>query len=182
MNKSQTTLQVVASGAALSETAEGLEQRLSRLQTLLRRLLELAEEKLTALARADTEVLQRCAAAEAEVLDEAFRLEQERDAIVARLAHGLQWPKGRAVHVTELAGRLGEPLASRIRARSMGLREVAGALREKNRLTASVAQNLQSHVRGIFSELAKVNQETVVYGPHGDHKHTNKRSWVDAVG
>jgi hypothetical protein len=55
-------------------------------------------------------------------------------------------------------------------------------LEEKNRLVAAVAHGLHAHVRGVFTDLASANQETVVYGRSGRHDQRVTRSWVDAVG
>ena len=98
------------------------------------------------------------------------------------LSQELHQPELTKLQLGEIAGYLPEPTASAIRARSMALREMAQTLKRKNRLAAQVAQDLQTHIRGIFAELAKVNQEQVVYGPRGNHEQTSTRSWVDAVG
>lgn len=152
------------------------------LHELLKQLLELATSKLAAMRAADTDALQRCAANESAVLQRLFEQEKERDAAIARLAQGLPPGGTGPPRLSELAQRLGEPFSSRLRAKTAGLREVATALQEKNRLAAAVARNLHTHICAVFDDVAKVNQESVVYGPSGKHEQRSKRTWVDAVG
>lgn len=149
---------------------------------LLRRLLELAGDKLAAMRRADTEALQRCAVEESEVLQRMFERERHRHALLARLAQSLQWRDASQVTLLDILARLPEPFSSRLRAKTAGLRQSAAELQEKNRLAAAVARNLHMHIRAVFDDVASANQESVVYGPNGQHEQRNTKSWVDAVG
>jgi len=151
-------------------------------QELLQRLLELAGRKLAALRAADTGSLHACAAGESAALHALFEKERERDAAIARLAQGLRLPDRPPPRLSEIAALLPEPWASRLRAKIAGLRQVAAALQEKNRLAATVARNLHTHICAVFADVAQVNQETIVYGPSGKHEQRRTTSWVDAVG
>ncbi len=155
---------------------------LADLQGLVTHLLDLANQKLAAMRRADAAALQHIAAREAGLIDQVQRHKQVRHAVLARLAQGLRAPELPAAGLEKIAARLPEPQASSIVARTRGLREIALALEQKNRLAAEVAHRLQSHVRGLFSQLAQAGQESVVYGPRGQHEQTRTRVWVDAVG
>jgi flagellar biosynthesis/type III secretory pathway chaperone len=155
---------------------------LATLQGLLQRLTELASRKLDAMRRADTGDLQSCTAMEHRLLADVSAARKEREAIVARLAQTLHWPEAVTAPLGEVADRLPEPFSSYIRAKNRALREVADTLQQKNRLAAVVARNLHTHVRSIFAELAKANQECVLYGPSGQHEQTSTDAWVDAVG
>jgi hypothetical protein len=86
------------------------------------------------------------------------------------------------LRLKDIAARLPEPLASSLRARSTVLQTSAAELQRKNRLAGRVAQNLQSHIRGIFADVAAAAQESLVYGPQGQHETGRPRCWVDAVG
>ncbi len=164
------------------QAAQELPALLAELHESLKQLLELAGEKLAAMRRADHEALQQCAQREGQVLQELFRREPQRKAVLARLAHGLRAPHESVPCLSDLTGRLPEPLASSLRARAGALRAVAEELQRKNRLAAAVARNLQSHIRGIFAELAGVAQESQMYGPHGRQQNGAARCWIDALG
>jgi hypothetical protein len=168
-----------APAAGLTETARELSQHLADLHAALKQLAELATEKLAAMRRADTDALNGCAEREEGLLRTVLRDEQGRNAILARLAQSLHCPQ---VRLTEIVDRLPEPVASALRARSVALKEIAGELQRRNRLAASVAQNLQAHIRGIFADVASANRESLVYGPRGQHEMSSPRRWVDAVG
>jgi len=155
---------------------------LSNLQTALKRLLALAEEKLAAMRAADVGALRDCALREDALLKQVFMEEKQRKAVLARVAQSVPCSGQERVSLTELADHLPEPLASSLRARSTALQALAEKLQQKNRVAANVAQNLQSHIRGVFAAVAKVGQETGVYGPRGEHESNVERRWIDAVG
>jgi flagellar biosynthesis/type III secretory pathway chaperone len=163
-------------------SAAELSDNLGVLHTLLKQLAEQADAKLAALRAADAKALQACAARETELLQQVTRNAQERQATLARLAQHLRPPLRPDLPLAALIEQFPEPQASILRARSVALRESAGKLQEKNRLAARVAHHLQTHIRAVFTELAKVNQESVVYGPKGQHEQAALRSCLDAVG
>jgi flagellar biosynthesis/type III secretory pathway chaperone len=164
------------------DSAVELSDNLGALHTLLKQLADQADAKLAALRAADASALQTCAARETELLQHVARNAQERQAIVARLAQHLPPSLPNEMPLSELIEKFPEPQASILRARSLALRESARKLQEKNSLAARVAHHLQSHIRAVFAELAKVNQESVVYGPKGQHEQAALRSCLDAVG
>jgi hypothetical protein len=155
---------------------------LSTLHELLNQLLELARDKLDAMRHADALALHRCAAEECGVLERLLDQEHSRNAALARLAQTLHWNDPAPLRLADIAQRLPEPLSSRLRARTAGLRRTADELRQKNRLAAEVARHLHDHIRAVFEDLARVNQESVVYGPRGNHEQRTNQTWVDAVG
>ncbi|MBI5865546.1 MAG: flagellar export chaperone FlgN [Planctomycetes bacterium] len=145
-------------------------------------LLDLASRKLAALRNADVAALSQLATEEAAQLESLARADADRPAIIARLAQQLPGPRIAPLKLSALSEKLPEPFSSQIRAKSEGLRAIATRLEEKNRLAAIVARTLHKHIRGVFADLAKANQETVVYGRTGQHEQRTTRSWVDAVG
>lgn len=165
-----------------ADLARPLIENLAGLQGLLRQLLESTTAKLAAIRAADAEGLQRGAAREAEMLEQVYRLEQQRTAVLARLAQVLPGAAAKQARLSEIAALLPEPAASALRARNAALQQIALELRQKNGLVARVARHLQSHLAAVFSALAQANQESVVYGPKGQHAARRVRSWVDAVG
>jgi hypothetical protein len=157
-------------------------EMLTALQQLLKQLLELADRKLIAMRSADTDALQECAADEGKLLEAVFQRERQRKAVLARLAQSLRWPGGERARLGEIAERLPEPFSSRLRAKTVGLQQVATGLQRKNHLAAGVARNLHEHIRSVFADIAKANQESIVYGPDGKHEQPTARAWLDAVG
>lgn len=168
-----------ATSAAL---ARELAENLDALRDLLKQLLDLSGDKLAAIRGADHAALQRCAAREGGLLEEVRRVEQQRAAILARAAQHLLLPPSATQRVGALADHFPAPGATLLRAKNAALRQVAAQLQQKNSLVAAVAQNLQTHLRAIFADVARAAQETVVYGPKGQPEARNTRSWVDAVG
>jgi hypothetical protein len=188
MNRSTAAVRDTSSAAGTTHAAtlgvalRELGQHLSDLQTALQQLSDLAADKLAALRRADTEALQACAAREEQLLREVFRSEPSRKAALARVAQTLLLADAARAQLNDIVARLPEPQASSWRARSVALRDIAAELQRKNRLAAGVARNLHSHIRGIFADVATAAQESVVYGPQGQHAAGCPRCWVDAVG
>lgn len=155
---------------------------LNRWQGQLAGLLTIADEKLAAMRRADADALTSCAQREEMLLRGIAAGEPERHELLARLAQGLPGARRRVDRLSELAELLPEPYASQILAKNTGLRQVALKLREKNRLAAGVARQLQLHIRGVFADVAKASQESIGYGPQGQHEQQVRLSFVDAVG
>lgn len=173
---------VPAPGSGGTEVWRELLDQLAGLHTALQSLVALATDKLAALRRADVPVLENCAARESELLTALARGEPQRKAVLARVAQALPGGGDGAPRLSAVAERLPEPWRSALRARNVALQEIAAELQQKNRLAARVAQNLHSHIRGIFAELAGAAQESAVYGPQGKHETGAPRCWVDAVG
>ena len=167
---------------ALETSAHELIDSLIKLHELLKQLVGGVEEKLAGMRGADVEVLHACAQREKQLLEEVFQTERERDAILARLAQTLHMPQLKSAPLSEIVNHIPEPLCSALRARNVALRDIAIKLQQKNRLAAQVAHNLQTHIRAVFVELAKANQESIVYGPKGQHEQANIRTCLDAVG
>jgi flagellar biosynthesis/type III secretory pathway chaperone len=159
-----------------------LSQYLADLHDALKRLGALAAEKLAALRTANTAALRDCAVRENELVRQVLCDEQQRDAVLARLAQSLPGCPPKPVRLTELIEHLPEPLAGPLRARRAGLQEMATELQRKNRLVEAVVRNLQAHIRGVFAEVAKAAQESLVYGARGQHEVGSTRCCMDAVG
>lgn len=182
MTRREATTKLDAGGADLSSSCRALIDCLAVLHDVLKQFVEQSDRKLSALREADAEAMHRGAAREAELLEKVQEHRRARNAILARLAQGLQWPGVRSARLGKIAERIPEPFSSILRARTVALRELATTLEQKNKLAALVARNLQTHVRGMFADIASATLESVVYGPNGNHEQTRKQSWVDAVG
>lgn len=169
-------------GVSLEESGKQLAEQLATLGGLMRELLAIGREKLAFMRTADAEALNQCAAREARVLEEVLRCEQQRGAVLARLARNLRLSESRPASVSEIAEKTPEPISSSIRARMRPLAEISSELKRINRVASLVARDLQGHIRGVFAALAEVGRQPVGYGPQGRQAHLNKDAWLDAVG
>lgn len=182
---SQPVLKAVRGGSAPATQVAAvteLGRYLADLHARLKELVALTDEKLSALKRADVAALDACAIREQVLVKDVLTREEQRNAILARVAQCLPSKPRPGAGLTEIADLLPEPAASALRARSVALRGLATELQRKNRIAADVARNLQTHIRGIFAEVAKAAQESVVYGSSGQHELSSVRRCVDAVG
>jgi hypothetical protein len=167
---------------SLAASVQSLDAALTAWHDQLGRLAELAAEKLAAMRAADADALQRCSADEAELLERVRSTAADREAALAGVAQAVRWEGVKTARLPQLAARLPQPHASRIHAKSLALREIAGTLEKRNRLAAGVARNLQSHLRAVLEGLAQGGQESVVYGRSGQFQNAAALNWVDAVG
>ncbi len=167
---------------AAADAARDLCENVAALQALLRQFVELADRKLAAMRAGQAGALQECAAREDELLGEIECGHRRRQAALARLAQALRAPHLARARLSDVPEYLPEPSASLLRVRNAALQQIAATLQQKNRLAAQVAQHLQMHLRAVFAEVAKANQESVVYGPQGQHRHSIVRSCLDAMG
>jgi hypothetical protein len=173
---------VHADNAADPGSVDELLQYLQTLHTLLKKLEELANEKLAALRKADSAALVDCAAREGVLIRDVLFGQQQRDALLARVAQRLPADAGEVTTVSALAQHFSEPISSSLRARGAALRAVAIELRRKNNVVSEVARNLQAHIHGIFTDVANASQETLVYGAKGNPEKSRTRFCVDATG
>lgn len=155
---------------------------LSELREGLRRLDDIASEKLTALRKADCAALLKCAEQEGQALERVGKRDRQRSALLARLAQRMPGASKPQPRLSEIADSFPEPFASQIRSQALGLRELALSLQKKNGLVAAVARGLHNTVRSIFEDVSRVNQESIGYGPDGRDERRDARSWIDAVG
>jgi hypothetical protein len=173
--------------AALAESGPAPEPnallaQLAALHAQLKRLEELAGEKLDALRKADTSTLHRCAAEEGELLEGLYGRDPRQPAVLAGLAQQLRGAGRRGARLSELAQEYDEPIASRIRARLAGLGEIAARLEKKNRLAASVARGLHEAVRAALEDVRQARREPVGYEASGKLASRARDGWIDAIG
>lgn len=159
----------------LLETLGALEHQLSS-------LVELAEEKLAAMRAADTTRLNACACQEAAALEGLFALDQQRAAILARLAQTLPDERVTERRLSEIAHVFDEPARGKLLEKTRVLRDLGERLRKKNQLAATVARHLHKHIRAVFADVAKASQESAGYGPDGRGKQQTRETWVNAIG
>ena len=175
--------------ASAGAQAGGLSHLLARLMAALggwhrqlSDLVQITEQKLSAMRRADITAMHACMQEESTALQTIAAGEQERRAILAAVAQRLHLPADATPQLSKIAERLAEPESSHLRAKTLGLQELAERLKKRKSLAAVVARSLQSHVRAALAEVSGVNQSSIGYGPSGRAEQRITRSWVDAVG
>lgn len=166
----------------LNSAVESLLAVLSRLHEQLSALSILATAKLAALRGADADALLTGARSEQRMLEMLVADQQTRDAEIARLAQLLRLAATPLPRLTVIAEHLPEPHASKILAKSAGLRALSLELQKKNRHAADVARQLHKHVVAVFADIASAGRETVTYGRTGQHETGSATNWFDAVG
>lgn len=171
-----------AHAGGLSGLVATLLAALGRWQVQLTQLVEITERKLAAMRRADVTAMHACMLEEAAALEIVAGGEQERRAILAALAQRLHLPEQPMPPLAMITDKLDEPESSHLRAKTLGLRELAERLKKRNGLAAVVARSLQSHVRAALADVSGANQSSIGYGPSGRVEQRITRSWVDAVG
>lgn len=173
---------IVAGEFVLNSAVASLLGVLDRLQDQLTALSTLASAKLQALRAADADALLSGARSEQQMLEALVADQQTRDAEIARLAQVLRIESSPLPRLTVLAERLPEPHASKILAKSAGLRALSLELQKKNRHAADVARQLHKHVVAVFADIANAGRESVTYGRSGQHETGSSANWFDAVG
>lgn len=167
---------------ALANAAQDICDCFTELYAGMAELAELAERKLAAVRRADAAALVACTSAEAVRLHGVAQLDRKRAAALAALAQQLHDPALARARLEEIAKKLPPPFSAKLQAKSAGLRLVAEKLQEKNRVFASVARNLQSHVRAVLNDLTGAATGGPAYGRDGKMETTAGRCLVDALG
>ncbi|MEP0848226.1 MAG: flagellar protein FlgN [Phycisphaerae bacterium] len=155
---------------------------LGDLREQLNTLIEMADRKLAAMRVADAQALHALAAEEGRLVREHYETDRRRRACVARLAQQLPVAGARPRTLTEVAGLVPEPDASRIRSHCEGLRRVAEMLQRKNRIVFRVARDLHTHIGAVVADVAMAQQEPAGYGPAGRELRRTRQLLVDAVG
>ncbi len=183
MRRTTGTPRVVDTAANSDSPASELVRCLADTQTQLRELLRIARDKLEAMRTADVATLNACTRSEVDLLQRVYRGEQQRNAVVARLAQTLPGGRRRELSLNQIAGQSPEPVRSRLQAQIAGLRTAATELKRENDLNSRVARDLQRHIRGVFSALGNARRETAVYGQDGQHHRSSKSQMIlDATG
>ena len=113
-NPTAPALRVHADDGAGPGPVDELLQYLQTLHTLLKNLVTLANEKLAALRKADSAALIDCAAREGVLIRDVLFGQQQRDALLARVAQRLPAEAGEVTTVGALAEHFSEPINNTI--------------------------------------------------------------------
>ncbi len=167
---------------AAADPQRELLENLAAHQAQLKGLLDTAGAKMRAIRTADATGLNTCTAREARLLEEILRTEQQRRAVLARLAQSMPQANVKSLTLGEISGFFPEPICSAIRARMRAMAEIAKELRERNRVAEIVARDLQRHVREIFAAMCGAGRRSATYGPNGDRPRSTTEALWDAVG
>lgn len=109
---------------------------------------------------------------ESEVAQRIAAIEQRREPVVQALVQALGGPpfgapRGWRANSDWIADRLGDRLAERVRTRAKEVRDLIGALRERNAAIGSAADALARHLQGIIRTVDQRLNASGAYTPRG---------------
>lgn len=152
------------------------EQRVAQLVTVLGELKRLHDElaivvqrKLDAMRAANADAIRSTCSRE-EFLAQKIR---EQDGLRRQLLElvgtqmGLAGEVARAMTVTELADRVGEPARSRLLVLAAALRERVRATADTNRVVGLVSHEMLKHFRQVYGVMAEANRAPGLYSRRG---------------
>lgn len=127
--------------------ADRLDSMLAQLEAEHSVLLGLAHEHREALTHADVQSLQRITMRTSETLMRIARIEQERQAMIAK--------RGEPVDtLDELLKRFGEDDRSRLNERRTRLRELIERVRDEQRAVKLASEQLALHMKGLMKQVS----------------------------
>jgi len=157
-------------------TSAAPEKRVGQLLALLEEMHQLCAElrevigrKLAAMRRADTEAMAQAAGRErflTERLEEREGLRKQLMELIGE-QFGRDGKASRAMTISELASRVGEPLAVRLTALGGVLRQAMQQTAEANRVAALVGREMLGHFQRIYAVMAAGGREQSGYSRLG---------------
>lgn len=168
-----------------------LQKRVAQLVTLLEEIRRLYEElggviqrKLEGMRRADTEAMASASNRE-RFLTGRLR---ERDGLRRQLMEligdqlGLPAADARSMTVSDVASRVGEPLAGRLTALADSTRTLMQQTAEGNRLAGLVGKEMLGHFRQVYASLTSGASRNGVYSRSGRPETTGLTQMFEATG
>lgn len=144
-----------------------LEKALEELTAQYERLKALAQLRLEAIRRANSEALSACIAQENEAVAAVAEIEKQRVRAVGDLATRLGSPEGVGTSVRWIAERVEAAAAERLLERAQRLRELLLDVREQNRVASIVAERVARHMEGLWAQVAVALNHSKTYGRMG---------------
>ena len=127
--------------------ADRLDEVLSRLEDEHGVLLGLAHEHREALTHADVQALQRVTMRTSETLMRIAKIEQERQAMIAKRGEPIDT-------LDELLNRFGDDDRSRINERRTRLRELIMRVRDEQEAVKRASEQLAMHMKGLMKQVS----------------------------
>lgn len=127
--------------------ANRLDEVLARLEDEHGVLLGLAQEHREALTHADVQALQRITMRTSETLMRIAKIEQERQAMIAKRGEPIDT-------LDELLNRFGDDDRSRINERRTRLRELIMRVRDEQEAVKRASEQLAMHMKGLMKQVS----------------------------
>ena len=167
----------------MSEAAAGqLAECLAEMRSLYEELLAVLQRKLEAMRRADTELLNSCAARERFLLQRISEVESSRKVLTGDLQLRTGVAAKRPMSITQLAERIGEPDRSKLLVLADGLRRLVEQTNQVNQVAALAGKELLAHFRHVYDVMRAAEQDTGTYDVRGARTAGSAQRILDAVG
>jgi uncharacterized small protein (DUF1192 family) len=147
--------------------AAEVERVLCDLSAQFQRMIALADQRRQAMSRADTAGLARCITEENVAVQTVAEIEKRRITAVGRLAERLSSPAQTQTRMSWLAERLGGPIGERMARHVAELKKQIETLKKANEIARLAAQNLSSHMEGLWRQASQVLNHSQSYGRRG---------------
>ena len=168
-----------------------LNKRLKELTVLLadmsglhQELLGTVRRKLEAIRGADTEAMQQAGGQEGELARRIKDAEGLRRLLMDRLGAelGLSPAQARKLTVSELAGRVAEPVRSRLTVLGAEIRKSATEIARVNRINALISHEMLKHFRTVYDTVTQGTVTRDFYGRTGRPRRGAPVALIDTTG
>lgn len=159
-----------------------LAECLAEMRGLYEELLAVLQRKLEAMRRADTELLNSCAARERFLLQRISEAESSRKVLVTDLQVRAGVAAKRPISITQLAERIGEPGRSKLLVLADGLRRLVEQTNQVNQVAALAGKELLAHFKHVYDVMRTAERDTGTYDVRGARAAGSAQRILDAVG
>ncbi|NLG89101.1 MAG: flagellar protein FlgN [Clostridiaceae bacterium] len=142
------------------------------------RLLDLSEEKTSAVIKGELENLQTITAKEQELSDELKKLADIREKIIGQIGKSIgKYPD--KITVNDLIGLVPDEYSGRLSKLSKSLKETVSKLKNKNDLNSHLIKNALDYVEFSLNLLMQPVPQAVQYGRKGNEEGSKIRGVLD---
>lgn len=157
---------------------------LGELKALHEELLEVIQQKLAAIRRADTDGLNSCLARERFLSDRILQRDGLRQQLVQLIGKALEIDPDRVRHMSlsELAEELSEPVRGQLLGLSADMRQTLLAIDSANKVAALVTDEMLKHFRQVYAVMAQSEESAGTYTARGRRTDDRPVQVFEAVG
>ncbi len=147
-------------------------------------LVQLIEEKIEAMRRAETESIKQAVERERKLVFEIEQREGMRRQLTESIArsYGIGAAAARRLSAAQLAARIGGADADRIIAASGKLKKVTAQVARSNHMAQMVSQNVLRHLKHVFAAMTVTAEKETGYSRRGLNVGHANHGIFDAVG
>jgi hypothetical protein len=167
-----------------SNTVSSLARLLGQLRTLYERLLELIQQKMDAMRRADLHALRAISEEEAPLvyrLQEREGLRRQLMGLIAR-AHGLSDGDGRSATISQIAERIDGTQRRELGSAADALREVVAKVAGANRIAGAATRDVLHHMQWVTASIRPGGRRPEGYSPKGAKVDANGAMLFETLG